>query len=264
VQLQDSLEPAGRTALVTGAGSGIGAALAMTLARAGARVALLGRNPVPLERTAWAIAAAEGEALPVPCDVTREAEVLAAIGQVSSALGPVEILVNNAGAAFSAPLEATSDADLDRLLDLNVRAPYRLATLLVPLMRERGFGRVINIGSTASHRGFRYCALYTATKHALAGWTRSLAAECQGSGVTANLLCPGYVATPLVDRAVERIVEKSRKGPEEVRAHLAAQNPLGRLLEPEEVAAAAMVFLGPAGGTLNGHSLLQDGGTQPV
>ncbi len=264
MSLATSLGPAGRTALVTGAGTGIGAAIARALASAGARVALVGRTPESLERTAASITADDGEALVVPCDVTNEAALDQCLKFAESALGPIEILVNNAGVAFSAPLEKTSDEDIDRLMKVNVRAPWSLARRLFPGMAERGFGRIVNIASTAAHRGFRYCTLYTATKHALAGMTRSLAAEGVMKGITANAVCPGYVETPLVERAADVISQKTGRPAEDAKAALALNNPLGRFVTPDEVAAAVLYLVGADSGAINGQSLLLDGGTPPV
>lgn len=257
-------DPAGRTAFVTGAGSGLGRAIAEALARAGARVALVGRTPEPLERVAARIARDDGEALAIPCDITQDAQVRSAVKMAAAALGPVEILVNNAGAAASSPLERHSDREIDGLLALNVRAPYVLAKAVIPGMKERRWGRIVNIASTAALRGFRYCSLYTASKHALAGLTRTLAAELLASGITVNAVCPGYADTEMVAAASRNIAAKTGKPEAEARDFLARQNPLQRLVAPEEVAQAVLYLVGPASGAVNGQSLVLDGGTQPV
>ena len=254
----------GRTALVTGAGSGIGRAIALALAREGARVALVGRTAEKLEATSRTILAGEGECFAVPCDITDDRQIDRAGSMIEAALGPVEILINNAGAAHSAPIGKTDDATIDALMRLNVRSVFALCRRFVPGMKEAGYGRIVNIASTAAHRGVRYTALYTATKHALGGLTRSLAAELVPAGITVNAVCPGFVDTAIVTNAARTIAEKSSRSEEEARGQLAAMNPLGRLVTPEEVAAAIMTLLTPLSGALNGHSLILDGGTQPV
>ena len=260
----DALDPAGRCALVTGASSGIGRAIALRLAAAGARVALLGRNPERLAAVATEIVAADGEAFVVPCDLTQDRQVTAALKMAAGVLGPIEVLVNNAGIAHSAPLARTTDEDIDRVIALNLRAAFMLARALAPAMQTARYGRIVNIGSTAALRGFAYCALYTASKHALAGLTRSLSAELLSQGITVNLVCPGYTDTPLVDRAADAVALKTGRSDADVKAHFAQTNPLGRLVQPDEVAAAVLYLVGPGSGAISGHSLVLDGGTQPA
>jgi len=257
-------DPAGRTAVVTGAGTGIGRAIAEALARAGARVGLIGRRSEPLQRVATAIASGDGEALPVPCDVTDDRQVGSALDMIRGALGPIEILVNNAGRVHSAPLEKVPDEDWDAIMDLNVRAAWVLVRSVVPEMEAAGFGRIVNVASVAAHRGWRYTAVYTASKHALGGLTRSLAADLGPRGIAVNAVCPGYVDTPIVESAARNIAEKTDRSEEDAREQLAAFNPLGRLVTPEEVAGAVMWLLGPESTAVAGHSLILDGGTQPV
>ena len=255
------LEPAGRTALVTGGGTGIGRATARALARAGARVALTGRRPEPLDHVTAQIIADGGEAFAVPCDLTHERQARTLLDLVRAAHGEVDILVNNAGAAFSAPIGRTEDADLDRLMDVNVRVPWLLTSLLLTGMRERDFGRVVNVASVAALRGCEYTTLYTMTKHALGGLTRSCAMDVRGTGVTVNAVCPGFVDTSIVSEAAERIAQKTGRETEEARETLAAMNPLGRLVTPDEVAAAILYLVGPGSAAVSGAFLIVDGGT---
>ena len=239
------MDPLGRTAIVTGGGTGIGRAVAIELARAGARVGLLGRRPEPVQRVATEIASMDGEALPVPCDVTDDRQVGAAVEMVRAALGPIEILVNNAGRAHSAPIGKVDDATFDEVIALNVRAVYVMARATVPDMRDGGWGRIVNVASIAAHRGWRYTSLYTASKHAVGALTRSLGAELKDHGIAVNAVCPGYVDTPIVEGAARVIADRTDRTQEEARDSLAALNPLGRLVTPEEVAQGVLFLVRP-------------------
>jgi NAD(P)-dependent dehydrogenase (short-subunit alcohol dehydrogenase family) len=258
------VEPVGRCAVVTGAGSGIGAACARTLAQAGAKVGLAGRRLPPLEALAREIAADGGEALALACDVTMPEEVRDALAFFAAALGPVEILVNAAGQAHSATLAATTDDDIDRILDVNLRGAWNAARAVAPAMVKAGFGRIVNVASTAAVRGYRFNALYTASKHALAGLTRSLSAELLSAGVTVNAVCPGFTDTEIVRDAARAIAERSGRTEEDAREALARQNPLGRLVQPDEVAAAVLWLVSDGSGATSGQSIVIDGGTVQV
>jgi NAD(P)-dependent dehydrogenase (short-subunit alcohol dehydrogenase family) len=196
--------------------------------------------------------------------VTSDQEVERAHRLVNASMGPVEILINNAGITHSGPLQKTSDEDLDRVLSLNVRAVLILCRAVVPAMKAAGYGRIVNIASTAAHRGSRYTSLYTASKHALAGLSRSLAAELLPAGITVNCVGPGFVATPVVDRAALAIAQKTGATEPEAKSRLGAINPIGRLVSAEEVAAMVLPLVGPNSGAISGQTLIVDGGTQPV
>ncbi|HEX6500900.1 MAG TPA: SDR family NAD(P)-dependent oxidoreductase [Micromonosporaceae bacterium] len=244
------------TALVTGAGRGIGRAVAARLAAAGHRVALTARSADELAGTAECCG--DAETLVVPADITAPGAVDEVFGQVEAAFGPVEILVANAGAATSAPLHRTTDEEWQRILDLNLTAPFRCLRRAVPSMVERGYGRIVVIGSVASKLGMPYVAAYTASKHGVLGLVRSAAAELARTGVTVNAVCPAYVDTPMTDRSVEMIVARTGRSAEDARAWLERQQPIGRLITVDEVADAVMLCVGSA--AINGQGINVDGG----
>ncbi len=259
-----AMVPAASTAIVTGGGTGIGRAISLALARTGASVGLLGRRPEPLQRVATEIASLGGEALAVPCDVTDDRQAAAAVGMVRGAMGPVGILVNNAGRAHSAPISKLDDQTVDEVIALNVRAVWAMVREVVGDMRDAGWGRIVNVASIAAHRGWAYTSLYTASKHAVGALSRSLAAELVGEGITVNAVCPGYVDTSIVEGAARVIADRTGRSEEDARASLAEMNPLGRLVTPEEVAEAVIYLTQPAAAAVAGHSLIIDGGSQPV
>jgi NAD(P)-dependent dehydrogenase (short-subunit alcohol dehydrogenase family) len=251
---------AGRHALVTGGGSGIGAAIAKTLARRGARLTLLGRRAAPLEAMAARLAAAGGECHAIAADATDPDAVRRAHETAVARGGPVAILVNNAGAAESAPFLKSDLALLERMLAVNLRSAFLLSQAALPAMLAAGAGRIVNIASTAGVTGYAYVTAYCAAKHALVGLTRALAREMAKSGVTVNAVCPGYTDTELVARAVETIAAKTGRDAVEARSELAATNPTGRLVTPEEVA-ATVAFLCEAGAAaITGQAIVVAGG----
>jgi NAD(P)-dependent dehydrogenase (short-subunit alcohol dehydrogenase family) len=245
----------GRVALITGGGRGIGAAVARRLAGQGARVAVAGRGRAELELVA---AELDGRAFVV--DLLDRAATDRALAEIAAAMGRVDILVNNAGAAETAPLGKTDDAMWDRMMALNVTAPFRLTRALVPEMVKAGWGRVVNVASNAGVTGYRYTAAYCAAKHALVGVTRALAIDLATTGVTINAVCPGFVATKLVDDAVARIVAKTGRSADDARGELARMSPQGRLLEVDEVAAMVAYLCADAARGVHGQALVIDGG----
>ncbi len=242
----------GRHALVTGGGQGIGAAIARALTGAGARVTVLGRRAEPLA----ALVAAGDAASHVAVDVTDAATLESAL----AALPPVDILVNNAGAAESAPFARTSRDLWDRMLAVNLTAVFTATHALLPSMLARGWGRVVTIASTAGLTGYPYVSAYVAAKHGAVGLTRALALETAGKGVTVNAVCPGYTETELVESSIARIAARGGRSPESIRADFTRANPQGRLVQPQEVAAAVLYLCGPGADAITGIALPVAGG----
>ena len=248
---------AGRVAVVTGGAKGIGLAISLALAGAGARVIAFGRDQVALEAASTAgdqdrLGTVEG----VVCDVTDEA----ASADVLGAIGPVDVLVNNAGAAASNPLARTTLDEWEDLLRVNATGPFLCTRAVLPGMQQRGFGRIVTVASIAGHVGGRYVAAYTASKHAVVGLMRSVAAEVAGTGVTANSVCPAYVRSEMTERSVAAIVARTGRSAQQAEAALASASPLARLVEPDEVAAAVLYLASDDAGAVNGQSIILDGG----
>ncbi|HEV3359346.1 MAG TPA: SDR family NAD(P)-dependent oxidoreductase [Pseudonocardiaceae bacterium] len=245
----------GRIALVTGASRGIGREIARNLSASGLRVALVARDRAQLDDTA---AACAGPTLVIPADLTSPSAVETAFAEVEAAWGPVEVLVANAGAAHSARLERTSDEDWQRIIDINLTAPFRCVRRAVPAMRAAKWGRIVVVASTAAHVGEPYIAAYTASKHGVLGLVRSAAAELARDGVTVNAVCPGYVDTPMTDATVANIVATTGRTEDQAREALARKQPIGRLITPAEVADAVSFCVRSE--AVTGQSIKVDGG----
>jgi NAD(P)-dependent dehydrogenase (short-subunit alcohol dehydrogenase family) len=244
-----------RVALVTGGGKGVGAAIARALAGDGMRVALMGRDRKALERTAEACGG-----LVVVADVSDAAAMDRGLSQVRQAWGSVSVLVHNAGIAPSAPLKATDDATWEATMAVNVTAAFRLARALVPAMVEAGWGRIINIASIAGLTGFAYTSAYCASKHALVGFTRALAAELARTRVTVNAVCPGFLETEMTERTLATITAKTGRSPADARRALEEGSPQRRLFQVEEVAHVVRMLCAEDARGIHGQAISVCGG----
>ncbi len=252
--------PDGTVALVTGAGQGIGAAVASALAADGAKVVLAGRTIEKLQAVASRISESGGTAHTIAVDVTDPDQVANLAAAAVEFAGPVGILVNNAGVGYSSPLKRTTPEDWRRVMDTNATGTFLCTRELLPGMVAARWGRVISIASVAGLSGGAYLTAYSASKHAVIGFTRSLAAEVASHGVTVNAVCPGFVATPMTDSSVANIMAVTGKSQAEALQALESTSPQQRLIEPEEVAHAVSFLASEASRGINGQAIVIDGG----
>ena len=246
----------GAHALVTGGGTGIGAAIATRLAEAGARVTVVGRRPELLQEVADGLSTAQA----VPFDVTDEEEIETGIATATEEFGPIDILVNNAGAAEAAPFEHTTLDTWRAMLEVNLTGVFLMSRVVLPAMVERRWGRIVSIASTAGLKGYAYVAAYCAAKHGVIGLTRSLALEVAQKGVTVNAVCPGYTETDLLADSIADITEKTGVSEDEAQAQLVESNPQGRFVSPEEVAEVTAWLVGPNTDVITGQAIVVAGG----
>jgi NAD(P)-dependent dehydrogenase (short-subunit alcohol dehydrogenase family) len=241
-------------AVVTGGSRGIGRAVVHRLAAQGWAVVAVARDADALAVTSTS--APSGTVWHRRCDVTDENEV----GRLFDEFGPIDVLVSNAGVSTAAPLARSTLADWEHQLRVNATGTFLCVRAVLPGMHERDRGRIVTVASTAGLSGAPYIAGYAASKHAVIGLMRVTAAEVAGTGVTANAVCPSFVRSDMTDRSVERIAEATERSREEALGGLLAASPLGRLIEPEEVAAAVAYLCSADAGAVNGQTIVIDGG----
>jgi 3-hydroxybutyrate dehydrogenase len=249
----------GKHALVTGGATGIGLAIAQALLAQGVKVTITGRTEANLQKAAQQLSDA-GLMQAIVMDVSDSASVGAGFAQAVEHFGTVDILINNAGQASSAPFLKTTEAQWQQMLAVNLTGTFLCTQQALPAMLLQSWGRIVNVASTAGLKGYAYVAAYAAAKHGVIGLTKSLALEVAQKGVTVNAVCPGYTETDIVREAIANIMAKTGRSEEQARAELAAGNPQKRLIQPEEVADAVLWLCSPASASQNGQSITVAGG----
>lgn len=247
----------GRHALVTGGGSGIGAAIALALRAQGARVTVLGRRPDVLQ----GLVQQNPEFLHAVCaDVADAGQVAAAFADAANHFGPISILINCAGQASSAPFLKTDMALWQQMLAVNLTGTFVCTQAVLPQMLQSGWGRIVNVASTAGLTGYAYVAAYCAAKHGVIGLTKSLALEVAKKGITVNAVCPGYTETDILRESIANVVAKTGRSEADARAEFAKGNPQGRIVQPAEVADAVLWLCGEGASSITGQSISVSGG----
>lgn len=252
---------AGRHALITGASKGIGWAMAQCFAAAGATLSLTGRDRSLLAERSKILSADHGaRSMVFAADLTDAAAAAAMVSDAVAAQGPIDILINNAGFGASQPFAKMTASHWNDMLAVNLSSVFHVTRAAIDGMLGRGQGRIINVASTAGMTGYAYVAAYCAAKHGVVGLTRALAREYAKTGITVNAICPGYVDTDMTAATIDTIVQKTGRSAEEARTELAKNNPQGRLIQPEEIADAALWLAGPAAASITGQCIVIAGG----
>lgn len=257
--MNNTLPLSGRHALVTGGSRGIGLAIAHKLVGLGARITLMGRDAEALQSALRQLNSGDSAGFVVG-DIAEREQVQQAFAQAGQHAGPVDILINNAGQAQSQRFDRVDEAHWNQMIAVNLGGTFHCMQAALPGMQQAGWGRIVNVASTAALVGYPYVSAYCAAKHGVLGLTRAVALEVAGKGVTVNAVCPGYTETDIVHEAVANITQKTGLTAEQARARLAERNPQGRLIQPEEVAAAVAWLCDPASASINGQAIPVDGG----
>ena len=253
-----------RVVLVTGASGGIGRCLAAEFAHAGAVVVIASRHEAKLRTLADRLEGDGGRVLPLRCDVTEKEQVVALAAIIGERVGTIQILINNAGIAPASAFLEMADSLWDEVLGVNLTGTYNCCKMFLPGMIDSGWGRIINIASTAAKVGYSHVSAYTASKHGVLGLTRSLALETAKRGVTVNAICPGYVDTELTRENARRMADKTGKSVDEILQLFAESSPQKRLIAPEEVAGLALMLASEKAGGITGQAINVDGGAVMV
>lgn len=243
-------------AIITGGGTGVGAEIARHLAELGVNVTVAGRRQEPLDL----VASASSRIRAVTADVTEEGSVAQMFEKASEANGPVNIVIANAGAAESAPFSKIDKNDFQRMLDINLTGTFLTFQKGLEALKGQEYGRMIAIASTAGLRGYSYVSHYAAAKHGVIGIVRSLALELASKPFTVNAVCPGFTETPMLQRSIENIMQKTRMNEEQARAALYKDNPQQRFIQPDEVAATVAWLIGDGARSVTGQAISVSGG----
>ncbi len=249
-------ELSGKHVLVTGGGTGVGREIALRLAKEGARVTITGRRQYPLDEVASEQDAISG----IAADVTDLSSLNAMVRQATEDKGDISITIANAGSAESVPFGKMTAADWQAALAINLTGVFNTYQATVPAMEKAGWGRLISVASTAGLKGYSYVSAYCAAKHGVIGLTRSLALELARKGITVNAVCPGFTETPMLERSVDNIMEKTGMDREAARKALSSTNPMGRFIQPEEIAGTILWLCRKSAGSVTGQAISVSGG----